>query len=216
MPSGREQLFLGEPVGVDPVACLQDRRGQDDGSRVVAERRPRLRDHRPVQDELRPAAAHVVELEVGRAGTVLVIVRAAAHGEQVLERHPSLAVVEVVDALHVGKEGQHLLIDALDPALCDSDADQRRGEALADRLQLVQLVRVVVAEVLLQHQPAVAHDQQAVDVADLATLADGRDQLSDPRGVEPLLRQAGSAATALPAGAPFPPRRSGRPKATIR
>jgi len=54
----------------------------------------------------------------------------------------------------------------------------------------LELVGVVLAEVLLEDELAVAYNQQAVDVADLAILADGRDELLDTLCVNALIHES--------------------------
>jgi hypothetical protein len=69
-----------------------------------------------------------------RVLATLVVVGTASHGEQILQayRRPARILRQFVTPL--GEEVDDALVDALDVAFRDSDADERRGEALAHRL----------------------------------------------------------------------------------
>ena len=66
------------------------------------------------------------------------------------------------DSIQVVEEAENRLVDVANQALGDGNTDQRRGEALRDRLQRVDALGAPALEVLLEHELAAADDQQRV------------------------------------------------------
>jgi hypothetical protein len=90
------------------------------------------------------------------------------------------------------------LIQILDPAAVERDADQERGHALGDRAQIVQLAGVVgdavkrpapflvlAGEIMLVDEGAVPRDDDGVDIR-LFPLLEARTDRAQHHRVEPL------------------------------
>ena len=99
----------------------------------------------------------LVELrDVGiRVGVVLVPAHARGHRQQLAD-----ADVVVGRALHLREVDADLVVHALDVAVADRGADQRRGDRLGDRERGPAPAAVEAEPVALQAQLAVVHDQQ--------------------------------------------------------
>ena len=198
-------MLEGVFLGVLACPALEHGRDQDDAAAVVLESRAGRLDHRPVQIELVPARGLPVQLLVRGAFAVLVVIGPRPHGQDVLEAHGGLAFVQVGDPFQVGKEVEDLLIDALEFAAGDGDADQGRGEALGDRLEHVELAGDPAVEILLEDEPAMADDQELLKMRQELALPDLRHQRGQLRPSRPC--PSGSAMGQSHAGAFRRPRR---------
>lgn len=103
--------------------------------------------HRPIDDELHPVVRRFHQIGGIRGiviGHFLVPIEPAGHGQEVFERHATLARIEVlhprlVEIMQHGR-GQR----SVEIAACDGDADQDGGDGLRHRLHAVLIGAVVV------------------------------------------------------------------------
>jgi hypothetical protein len=131
----------------------EDRREQVRAARAVLHLGARLADDRLREDGAHPvAAAHprAVILAARRLQT-------RPHRQEILDRDRLLARIRILPQL--GKVGGDRDLDALDQAFLDRDADERRDDALRNRLDVGEPGRSDAARVMLRDELAAPADQ---------------------------------------------------------
>ena len=106
--------------------------------------------------------------------------------EQVLQRDRFLPVIEVGDAA-VGKQIQHAMIGAIQQTILDGERRQRADHRLGGRIDDVGNVRGIRRVIGIEDDPAVPHDQEAVEADRGAEV----DQPGERRRVHALLFRRG-------------------------
>jgi hypothetical protein len=91
-----------------------------------------------------------------------------AHRQEVFDRDPGLPRIRVLEGLAVGEIGKNGRLDSGNHSAVDRDPDQGSGDRLRARARVVERGRVRAVEVGLVDDLAVARDEDAGDLLEVA------------------------------------------------
>lgn len=161
----RKQKLTGELQCTHAGGLRKDHRKQVRAERGVHEELIRLRPDGVFEREANP----IIGFETLVAGIAEIIrVEAARHFEQVTNGDLSLAQIAGMDEIF-GRKLLPMLIEALDRALLERDADEERYDAFGHRMEqlvalAIKLLIIRFEKILLKNDHAVPDDDDGVEI----------------------------------------------------